>query len=754
VGFLVLADVAADGMNPINLDWTRTPRGAACRLLHPREAYCPLQNFALMYRKMSYRKGLEFKRFDLHVHTPASSDAYKEGRPTPEEIVEAAAAAGLAGIAVTDHQTGAWIDQVKAAGNSRGVVVFPGVELLVNGGKGGVHLIVLFDVDKTSEHVSQFLNNIGVFTRDGKPTPAVEMTAGQVADKLFEYDQSAIIALAHCNSSKGVTGDIQGKVRTQIFEPRRKNLLGAEATPSDFADPTKKATHKRVIDVFDGSDPDYCWRRLGVYQSSDAHSLKEIGARYTYLKVDEVVTLEDIRQCFIDRDTRIRQASEFTQSIYPRINSVRITSGFLAGQQLVFHPGLNSILGAKGSGKSLAIEAMRFALAQSPTDDVLLEDHSSKLEKCVKVHGVVEVSVTDESGKEYLIKRTYNPGDDDPQEIIDVADGTRKSFRVEELFPVLFLSQNEVIRIAEDQSGASQRSFIDRFFDFYRYQARIEGIIQELTGVDRQLAESMKSHLQLSQLKIRAATYQEELEKLGRQITNSVFEEYSAREKVGAAILQQRQQTQAVGELVDAWTKDLSARAPVVTDAAVIEDPAVKRANDASRRAAEAVEAKLSEAATKIATEVSAIDLEYKAWQTPFSDVKRRYDEVVKTAGGTQIALDQKRKKLQRELATIERDMAGQQGRAQQLKTLAAKRDALLDELDAAYKAYFEERRRLCQQFTDTSAGALSVTIREREDTSAFRERLIAFKRGSWLRDDDIERITRGATPREFVTVF
>ena len=57
---------------------------------------------------MTKTSGLKFKKFDLHVHTPASED-YEDKGVTAENIVDQAIIEGLVGIAITDHQTGDWV---------------------------------------------------------------------------------------------------------------------------------------------------------------------------------------------------------------------------------------------------------------------------------------------------------------------------------------------------------------------------------------------------------------------------------------------------------------------------------------------------------------------------------------------------------------------------------------------------------------------------------------------------------------------
>ena len=55
-------------------------------------------------------------RIDLHLHTTAS-----DGRCSPLELVEQATAAGLSVMAVTDHDTTAAIDEVRARAAERGI---------------------------------------------------------------------------------------------------------------------------------------------------------------------------------------------------------------------------------------------------------------------------------------------------------------------------------------------------------------------------------------------------------------------------------------------------------------------------------------------------------------------------------------------------------------------------------------------------------------------------------------------------------
>ena len=114
--------------------------------------------------------GAQWWKMDFHVHTPASMDAKAWRRAvgtqdevTPEKWLLQSMGAGLDCVAVTDHNTGEWIDRLKEADANleanqprgfRPLYLFPGVELSVN---GGFHLLALFGFEKTASDIDTLL---------------------------------------------------------------------------------------------------------------------------------------------------------------------------------------------------------------------------------------------------------------------------------------------------------------------------------------------------------------------------------------------------------------------------------------------------------------------------------------------------------------------------------------------------------------------------------------------------------------------
>ncbi len=100
-------------------------------------------------------KGSEWKKWDLHFHTPSSYD-YKDKSISNAEIIEEMKNNKISAFAVTDHHI---IDierykELKKLGEEEGITVLPGIEFLSDArGKDPVHFIGVFSEKTNLEHV-------------------------------------------------------------------------------------------------------------------------------------------------------------------------------------------------------------------------------------------------------------------------------------------------------------------------------------------------------------------------------------------------------------------------------------------------------------------------------------------------------------------------------------------------------------------------------------------------------------------------
>ena len=85
------------------------------------------------------------KLTDLHTHSTAS-----DGTFSPSDVAELAKDAGLASVALTDHDTTDGLDEFMEAGRSLGIETIPGIELAAGYKNTELHIVGLFIDYKSS----------------------------------------------------------------------------------------------------------------------------------------------------------------------------------------------------------------------------------------------------------------------------------------------------------------------------------------------------------------------------------------------------------------------------------------------------------------------------------------------------------------------------------------------------------------------------------------------------------------------------
>lgn len=409
--------------------------------------------------------GLKYQKLDLHVHTPASK-CYLKKDDTAKEIVEAAIEQEFTAIAITDHNSAEWIDEVKKAAKSKGLVIFPGVEISMS---EGYHLVAIFDPSVKQKHVESFLGSIDIKPEEfGSHEAMCKKSVYEVIAKIHERQGLAI--LAHIDAPKGAfheqtkTKD-SGKINVPLICRKLFNDAPYDAV---------ECQRGHLPEGFD--EAHHITRLPAFYQASDSpdpkkpskHSRAGIGKSFSWFKLDEV-NLEGLRQCFADPEVRIRQMEQVEENQFPRVLSMEIgNDGFLRNQRFEFHEGLNCIIGGKGVGKSLAVEFLRFGLDQPPGDDALMKDHMGKVGKRLEPGNYVEINYQLPEGVVYRLRRKLlNVGKESKLEYEDLCEEVEssKTYKgdLEAMFPILAYSQTEIIKIAESKDA--QLRLVDRCID-------------------------------------------------------------------------------------------------------------------------------------------------------------------------------------------------------------------------------------------------------------------------------------------------
>lgn len=689
---------------------------------------------------------LRYYAADLHLHTPASK-CFEDPSVTAEDIVRTSIARGLDIIAITDHNTGEWIDRVKEAARGTSLTIIPGVEITCSGGSdGSIHLIALFPCDFGTISIANFLGSIGITAEDfGKEAAISNRSVHDVITAVHDF--GGLPVLAHANSTHGVLATMRGNTRTEIIN--HPYLMAAEGTDFENQDKQKRGT--RVVDLLSGHNESY--RKLAVYQASDnpgktngTHGLDGIGTRISYFKMSEK-TLEGLRQCFTDPDVRIRigQQPEYN---FPMICYIEVSGGFLKGRRVDFAPGINSILGGKGVGKSILIELIRFGLGQVSEVSEIAQDHRSKLEKRFGYGSEVKLGIVAEGGAKYEIIRKYDQVDNSLT-VVNLDTGEEYGGDISVLFPILAYSQTEVIHIAH--SPEAQLRLIDQFFDHHSFHQDIASATSSLRENDQRLASSIEATQQLASIEYQIKTLQEQIKIYDQQLQNQLFNQIKVLERRQQVISETKMVlSQAREHLVSALNQidDLTIPESVVDDN---EDQNLIEILAAARYCLDELRADLRRTLHKVGQVTGNITTKADGWHQEHASTFEDYRNLLVEAGGNAQTLEAKRKKTARNIAELEnrKNTLLQVSKVQQ--DLLEERKMLLDKLDELRKNYFEARLAQFKTIEQGSGGKLCLRLEHATNKGRFLGEIISLLRGSRVRQVDIQRMVDHLTPRRLV---
>lgn len=693
---------------------------------------------------------LQLRKLDLHVHTPASHD-FIDKSVTADQIVEEAQKNGLDAIGITDHNTVDFIDVIKTAATKKNFTIFPGIEVSCGGSKNGsIHVIGLFDTILTKDDLQKIIGKLDI-----KGSGEDALTSKSVSNVIDIIKQEGGLAiLAHANSSHGALSDIKGNPRTDIVQ--NPNLCAVEATQSDF----EKPVGKRLLEILDGSDPVYK-RHLPVYKASDnrnpngnGHCHTAIGSSFTYFKMGEL-TLESLRQCFEDPSSRIIQDYEEDKIKYshPVIKTLSISNGFLENQRFDFHAGMTSIIGGTGTGKSLAIEFIRFAFDLEPSGPIL-SDHKEKLLKQLGLNGEIKLVFQDNSGVEYEITRKY----DNPREpygsfisCVNLSNGKSYKGNISSIFPILIYSQNEILEITRNTDA--QLKLLDNFRNFESYRDRINDIKTNLRTYDRKLIQAIQESESLASLQKQLQTCTEKIDKIQAQLGKSnptgtldVFIQLS--EEKGD-IETKIEEYDTLLDKIDSMIEEL------VEDTPSAKKSPVETIDIIEKRLADSYSTLIKELRrqkVEITKEKQKSDVDFKEWMKAkkFVDAEKKYTGDIKLRKKEE-ELDTLRKLHVKEKKELTLKITTAQKAATLYKDIRKERNKLLSELKSLKDNYFQERTKQANLINTRSGGKLQIIIQEGDNKKIYSTMLKKIKVGSHAEKKEIDEIIDSVTPIELV---
>jgi hypothetical protein len=335
-----------------------------------------------------YRCALQVNPFAYHSRH-AKQTAFHNEVEYNNAIVAACVANDIKAIAVTDHYRVADSWGLINEARIKNIFVFGGFEA---SSKDGVHFLCLYDPDKDS-NLERFIGQFGVHDHN-----ALSPNGDKDCLELLECvrRQGGIAVAAHIASNNGLLTTLEGQPRINAW--KSPDLLAC-ALPGPIGDAPQS-----VRAILENKDSQHHRERpVAVINASNVDNPEALAeARSSCFIKMSALSIEGLRQAFLDPSSRIRLKSDPDPENHTELIAIAWEGGFLDGARLHFNGNLNVLVGGRGTGKSTIIESIRYVLASDPLGD-----------EARKAHDGVLKYVLGSAAKISLLVRSHHPAKHD-----------------------------------------------------------------------------------------------------------------------------------------------------------------------------------------------------------------------------------------------------------------------------------------------------------------------------------------------------
>ena len=383
-------------------------------------------------------------------------------------------------IGIADHGNVGGVDAIRSVMTEKRILVLPGFEISTT---EKVQFVCLFPENTQKDQLDRYLGALGLTNAQNGVWPS-NIGGNDLISKVDEL--GGFCYAAHCTGNNGLLKEKKNHIW-------KNSLLKSAQIPGDI-DNLKGIADDFYRKALLNKNPDYQREiPIAVINAKDVEKPETLkDPRASCLIKMTNPSFEAFKQAFQDPDSRVRLNSEVCEGYYSRIESVKITGGYLNEADIDFSEHLNTVIGGRGSGKSTLLESVRYALELEPVAVSAKRQHQEIIKENIgKSRGRIELVIRSSvmNGQKYTIARRYG-------ESATVKDekGEISSFLPSDILPDCEVyGQNEIYEIAQDQWA--QKQLLRRFVgaEHNEYEEKIKAALNALEQNRSRLSQAIES---------------------------------------------------------------------------------------------------------------------------------------------------------------------------------------------------------------------------------------------------------------------
>lgn len=423
------------------------------------------------------------------------------------------------------------------------------------------------------------------------------------------------------------------------------------------------------------------------------------------------------------------------------IDRVQVEGGFLDGLDVRLKTGLNTIIGARGTGKSTLVELIRFCLGiKGHTSDSTAKSLSHA--RAVLRDGQVTITLSNEE-EGYSFSRSAD---------FDTTPAIPPKLKL----PLIF-SQTEVETIGLLPSG--RLNIIDNFIITFKEikeeellaVSQIESYSSELVNLTLKITDNEDKTLVLPKLieKLNELQYEEkkviavsEQAAEKSEVLNQLTNEYVSRSKVIDAAKETLKANQGLATSIQSSISSKNFDLPE----AIRGIPKFIDAQNIQSKAISSIIAELEKIKGIDDIYIQEIDQQekYQAELTKKGQIIRKEVDQYKEGAGE---LSRKMQNLKKEISQIESIKAFNLEIKNRVNKIREKRDQALDELEKARSKITQMRQDVCDQINKALQPKIRVKLEQLSQLEEYEEVLVNAMKGSGIRYNDLAPIISMSIP-------